>query len=150
MARKGQTTPKPPIGDVRDPNSLCRHMQRYGEWLRERQYSAATVESREIYLRYFIAWCDERGFKRPQDITKPILERYQRYLFLYRKDDGQPLSVRSQHTRIIPLRAWFKWLAKQNHILLQPGQRPGPAQAGTATAPAYPDHRRSGNGAGLA
>jgi len=32
----------------------------------------------------------------------PILERYQRHLFYYRKADGEPLSTRSQHTRIIP------------------------------------------------
>lgn len=120
MAHKGPATPKPPIGDIRDPNSLYRHMQRHLDWLRERHYAAATIDSRENYLRYFIAWCDERSLKRPQDITKPILERYQRYLFLYRKENGQPLSPQSQHTRIIPLRAWFKWLARQNHILYNP------------------------------
>ncbi|HYD61039.1 MAG TPA: site-specific tyrosine recombinase XerC [Noviherbaspirillum sp.] len=120
MPKKGQSASKQPVGDVRDPNSLWHFLQRYIAWLRERQYSAATVESREVYLRYFIAWCDERGLTRPHDITKPIIERYQRYLFLYRKEDGQPLSSRSQHTRIVPLRAWFKWLAKQNHILYNP------------------------------
>ncbi|MBV1777403.1 site-specific tyrosine recombinase XerC [Burkholderiaceae bacterium DAT-1] len=120
MGRKGERTALPPIGDVRDSNSLYNHLQRYCQWLREKNYSAATIESRELYTRYFISWCDERGLKRPHDITKPILERYQRYLFLYRKDNGEPLSARSQHTRIIPLRAWFKWLARQNHILYNP------------------------------
>ena len=43
-----------------------------------------------------------------------------RHLFLHRKRDGQPLSIRSQHTRIIPVRSWFKWLARQNHILYNP------------------------------
>lgn len=42
------------------------------------------------------------------------------YLFLYRKEDGQPLTTRSQHTRVTPLRAFFKWLARQNHILYNP------------------------------
>ena len=65
------------------------------------------------------------GLIRPQDITKPILERYQRYLFLYRKEDGQPLTTRSQHTRITPLRAFFKWLARQNHILYNPASELG-------------------------
>jgi integrase/recombinase XerD len=37
----------------------------------------ATIEARDIYIRYFLIWCDERGLARPQDITKPILERYQ-------------------------------------------------------------------------
>jgi integrase/recombinase XerD len=83
-------------------------------------YSTATVVNREEYLRYFISWCDERGLTGPTEITRPILERYQRYLFLYRKKDGQPLSNRSQSTRIVPIRAWFKWLTKNNRLLYNP------------------------------
>jgi integrase/recombinase XerD len=120
MPKKGQSTPKPVIGDVLDSNSLYHHLQRFNAWQEVRNYSAATIAGRDTYLRYFLLWCEERGLNRPQDITKPIIERYQRYLFLYRKEDGQPLTTRSQHTRITPLRAYFKWLAKQNHILYNP------------------------------
>jgi integrase/recombinase XerD len=48
------------------------------------------------------------------------LERYQRYLFLYRKTNGEPLSPRTQYSRLTPLRAFFTWLTKQNHILYNP------------------------------
>ncbi|MBB6249431.1 site-specific tyrosine recombinase XerC [Rhodanobacter sp. A1T4] len=120
MPRKGQHTPRVPIGDVRDPDSLYHTVLRFGAWQREKNYSEKTIEAREIYLRYFVTWCDARGLRRPQEITKPILERYQRYLFLHRKKDGQPLSTRSQHTRIVPVRALFKWLARYNHILYNP------------------------------
>ena len=120
MPRKGQHTPRTPIGDVRDPDSLYHARLRFGAWQREKNYSEKTIEAREIYLRYFVAWCDARGLRRPQEITKPILERYQRYLFVHRKKDGQPLSTRSQHTRIVPVRALFKWLARYNHILYNP------------------------------
>jgi integrase/recombinase XerD len=30
------------------------------------------------------------------------------------------LSIRSQHTRLTPVRAYFKWLARENHILYNP------------------------------
>jgi integrase/recombinase XerD len=120
MPKKGQAQPRLPIGDVRDPDSLYHAMQRYLAWLAERHYSPRTIESREVYLRYFVLWCDDRGLGRPQEVTRPILERYQRFLFLHRKRDGQPLTIRSQHTRIIPVRSWFKWLARQNHILYNP------------------------------
>ena len=120
MPRKGQHTPRPPIGDVHDPESLHNHMRRFSAWLREKNYSATTIASREVYLRFFIEWCDERGIKRPQDVTRPIIERYQRFIFVYRKKDGQPLSTSSQHIRITPIRAWFKWLARQNFILYNP------------------------------
>ena len=120
MPKKGSHTPLPPIGDPRDPDSLYAYLRRFLEWMRVKNYSERTTENREVYLRYFIAWCDERGLARPQDITKPIIERYQRYLFHYRKQNGEPLSIRSQHTRLTPIRAWFKWLARENHILYNP------------------------------
>lgn len=120
MPRKGQHTPRGVIGDPCDPDSLYHFMQRFLAWQREKNYAEKTIEGREVYLRYFIQWCDERGLGRPPDITKPILERYQRYLFLYRKADGEPMSTRSQHTRITPVRAFFKWLTRQNYILYNP------------------------------
>jgi integrase/recombinase XerD len=120
MPKKGQYTPPSVIGPKNDPGSLYHQMQHFLQWMREKNYSDRTVGNRETYLRYFIFWCDERGLSRPQEITRPILERYQRYMFLYRKKDGQPLSTRSQSTRITPIRAWFKWLTKTNRILYNP------------------------------
>ena len=120
MAKKGQTTAHSVIGPANDPASLYHQMQPFLQWMLEKNYSINTVANREDYLRYFISWCDERGLTRPTEITRPILERYQRYLFLYRKKDGQPLSNRSQSTRIVPIRAWFKWLTKSNRLLYNP------------------------------
>ncbi len=120
MPKKGQFTPLPVIGPKNDPGSLYHQMRPFLTWMLEKNYSERTVGNRETYLRYFILWCDERGLTHPQEITRPILERYQRYLFLYRKKDGQPLSTRSQGTRVTPIRAWFKWLTKSNRILYNP------------------------------
>jgi integrase/recombinase XerD len=120
MPRKGQTRTRSPVGDTRDPDSLYHHMLRFSAWQREKNYSERTVENREDGLRAFIAWAYERGLTRPQEITRPILERYQRHLFLYRKANGEPLSVRSQHVRTTPLKALFKWLARGNHVLYNP------------------------------
>ena len=120
MPRKGQTKAKMPIGDAADPDSLWNHLQRFSQWQREKNYAEATVENRQDALGRFIGWAYERGLTRPQEITKPILERYQRHLFLYRKKDGQPLSSRSQHARTTPVRAFFKWLTRHNHILYNP------------------------------
>lgn len=120
MPRKGQTKPRSPVGDTRDPDSLYHHMLRFSQWQREKNYSERTVENREDALRLFIGWAHERGLTRPQEISKPILERYQRHLFLYRKANGDPLSTRSQHVRTTPIRALFKWLARGNHILYNP------------------------------
>ena len=49
-----------------------------------------------------------------------MLERYQRHLFLSRKADGAPLSLKTQESLLNPLRAWFRWLARETHILYNP------------------------------
>jgi integrase/recombinase XerD len=120
MGKKGQHTPAAPIGDPSDPNTLYNWMRRFLAHQLEKHFSPRTVANRETYLRYFILWADERGLKYPQEITKPILEAYQRHLFHHRKANGQPLSVRSQHGRMIPIRAMFSWLVKNNHLLSNP------------------------------
>lgn len=120
MPRKGQARPKPPVGDVRDPDSLYHHLLRYLAYLTEKNYSPRTVGTRDEQLRYFIAWCDERGLTRPRQLDRPILERYQRYLFYYRKANGEPLSIRSQHVRTVHIRHWLRWLTKQGHLLYNP------------------------------
>jgi integrase/recombinase XerD len=88
--------------------------------LRVRGYSENTVYSRKVHLGFFVQWAYEHGLREPVEITRPVLERYQRYLFFYRKKNGEPLSFRSQHTRLVPLRVWFRWMTRQNHILHNP------------------------------
>jgi integrase/recombinase XerD len=89
-------------------------------WLRVRNYAAATVHNREVYLSLFVRWCEERELREAQEITKPILERYQRYLFFHRQSNGKPLTYRSQHGRLVAVRGFFRWLAKQNVLLSNP------------------------------
>lgn len=100
---------------------LRRLAAEFFEWMSFTHYSPATIKNRRIYLDYFFTWCEERGLRSPQEITRPIVERYQRYLFHYKKKrDGQPLSIRAQHSRLVAVRSYFKFLAKRNHILYNP------------------------------
>jgi len=108
------------LADRHDPEGLAAYVMRYLEWLRVHNYSACTVENREACLGYFVAWCLERGLGQPKEITKPILERYQRSLYHWRKRNGEPLSFRAQHTRLVPVRAFFRWLTRQNYLLCNP------------------------------
>jgi len=102
------------------PESLWAYIARFTRWQAEKAYSHHTIGNRERSLRAFAAWAGERGLVSPQEITKPILERWQRHLYLHRKADGQPLSVRSQIGHTEPLKALFKWLAKENYVLYNP------------------------------
>lgn len=118
---------KPPGGKPRaaenDPlrhNRLLRYMEDHLEWLLVSGYSAITARVRRNAIRRFIAWCDERGLDDPREITQPMLERYQRHLFYYRKTDGAPLTLGMQAQTLAPLKTWFKWLSRQHHILANP------------------------------
>jgi len=101
-------------------SGLYPYLVRFLEWFASRGYSPLTTSLRSDALRRFIRWADERGIPKPQDVTRPILERYRRHLYHYRKENGEPLSFATQQQRLIPLRAFFKWLARENHILSNP------------------------------
>jgi integrase/recombinase XerD len=103
-----------------DHNGMTPYLKQFLEWCAVMHYSDRTTLLRDINLRRFIYWCDERGIDKPQDVTKPILERYRRYVYYYRKQDGQPLSLATQSQRLQPIKAFFKWLCKENHILYNP------------------------------
>jgi integrase/recombinase XerD len=57
---------------------------------------------------------------RPSEITRPILERYQRWLFHYRRPDGRPTSFRSQAQVVMAVRSLFRYLTRQGRILTNP------------------------------
>ncbi len=112
--------PRPPEDDPLRHNRLLRYMEEHFEWMLVTGYSPDTVRGRRNAIRRFIAWCDERGLDDPREITRPMLERYQKYLFYYRKADGAPLTIGMQVQYLAPLKTWFKWLSRSHHILANP------------------------------
>jgi len=111
---------KPPIGDVSDKLGLQHLMDEHELALAVRNYAEATISQRVKYLRWFASWCLERGITRPGEVTKPVLERYQRHLYYYRTADDKPLSFRSQYAHLSHVKAWYKWLARENRVLFNP------------------------------
>jgi integrase/recombinase XerD len=109
--RKPEAAPQTPLETL---------MQAHLNSLRVRGYSEHTVKNRLVHIGFFIQWAYEHGLREPIEVTRPVLERYQRYLFFYRKKNGEPLTFRSQHARLVPLRVWFRWMTRQNHILHNP------------------------------
>jgi integrase/recombinase XerD len=95
-------------------------LEKHLDHLRLRDYSEYTIKGRRVHINFFLDWCRERGIADPVEVTRPVLESYQRHVFHYRKKDGEPLGFNGQHDRIVPLRVWFKWMARQHHILHNP------------------------------
>lgn len=96
------------------------YLQRYLEAILLKGFSKATYIRHESHVRRFVAWCDERGLDCPKSITKPMLERYRKHLYYYRKQDGGPLSFSSQQVMLSSLKGFFKWLTQENYLLYNP------------------------------
>ena len=93
------------------------------EWLRrleERAYSSKSLDMHRWALKGFLAWSSERDLEHPEQITKSILESYQRHLFRYRQKNGQPLSVTTQRNRLGAVQRLFAWLCRENHLSANP------------------------------
>ena len=97
------------------PPELKQWSDAFLDYLAIRNYSEHTVRERRYYIELFLAWVDERGVTRLDQLTKQLLESYQRYLFHYRQDNGKRLTVTAQRARLLALRSWFRWLRKQGH-----------------------------------
>ena len=105
------------LAQSHDPESVGSWLLRFMEHLRTRNYSPWTISNRERYGRHFVAWCDARGVVYPQEVTKPMLDAYQRGLFHYRNAAGEPLGFSSQAEHLVTVRQLFKWLMRQNVVL---------------------------------
>jgi len=83
-------------------------------------YAPDTLRSGGHALKLFAAWAADRAITRPSEVTRPILERYQRYIFHYRTKQDRPLGLRGQIARLSPLRSFFRYLVRHNLILHNP------------------------------
>ena len=95
-------------------------LEKHLEWLLVNNSSAMTVRSRRWLLRRFQAWCEERDILRPADVTPALLERYQRWIYYYRQEDGKPLGRSTQSGYISSVIVFFRWAKKQGHTLSNP------------------------------
>lgn len=99
---------------------LSRLLEEHIEWMQVKNYSEDTADHARYSIGDFIRWAEQRGLEHPMEVTRPILESYQRYLYYYRQKNGQPLTFRTQHSRLTPVCRWFRWLVRNHHILYNP------------------------------
>jgi integrase/recombinase XerD len=108
------------MSPVLDARGMRAWLTRWVEWLAVRRYSPRTVHTLRLHVDAFVRWCDTRGLSRPEEITRPIVERYQRYLFHYRQKNGRPFSYGTQNGKLVAVKGYFRWLARQNAIPANP------------------------------
>ena len=111
---------KPVVGDADDPEGLIAWSRRYVDDLRVKGYSERTLVTVHGNLALFAEWAFHRGITKPPELTKPIIEAYQRALYHTRKHDDRALTLSSQRVRLQKLRGFCKWLAKHDVIPFNP------------------------------
>jgi integrase/recombinase XerD len=99
---------------------LAALLEEHLQHLAVKGFSENTLDLRRVHINMFLKWSEDRGLREPVEITRPVLESYQRFLFHHRKTDGTPLSFSSQHARLSCLRVWFRWMTRKNYILHNP------------------------------
>jgi integrase/recombinase XerD len=100
--------------------TLAGEAERYLQHLAVRNYTSDTIEGRRDALKVFLHWARERDLCDPAEITKPMLESYQRHLWRYRKANGKPLGISTQRGRLGTLKDYFAWLTRRNSIPANP------------------------------
>lgn len=108
------------VGDPSDPEGLFVYLQHYLEYLGVKGYTPMGIYNVERYIRAFIRWCEPRALVRPTQIAQTDIEFYQRHLLHHRKANGEPLSIFSQRSALVPLRGFFRWLARERVIPSDP------------------------------
>jgi integrase/recombinase XerD len=118
--RATENPPRPRKIDPSSANPLHDYVKSFAQHTTATGLAASTANTRAKNLTLFVQWAHERGIRSPAEVTRPVLQRYQRHLYLCRKKDGMPLSLASQYARIGSVIVFFKWLTRQNHILSNP------------------------------
>ena len=61
-----------------DPRPMKELVDEFLEWMQVTNFSPRTIEGRQVYLRAFCAWCEERDLVYAVEITEPFLDYIQK------------------------------------------------------------------------
>jgi len=103
-----------------DPHCLIAQIEPHLGWLTARSYAESTVAERRKNLTDFCTWCEERGITRPPDLSRIVIDLYQKHVASFRKKDDTPLSFHTQSLKLLAVAAFCKWLARERLVLYNP------------------------------
>ena len=105
---------------ARDGLAAERYIRAYLDHMRALNYADQTVVFKNMALKAFIAWCTERGIARLTEVTRPMLQRYQRHLYHAQSRGGRPMSAGAQFNRLMAVKGFFRFLTRENVLLYNP------------------------------
>lgn len=108
--------------DPSSANPLHALKARFLDWTLAVGLAEQTASIRRSALDRFIRWCDANAVTMAAEITRARVEEYQRHLFRCRKSNGDPLALSTQATRLNPVRAFCRWLARERLVATDPAR----------------------------
>ncbi|MFC1600389.1 tyrosine-type recombinase/integrase [Patescibacteria group bacterium] len=99
-------------------NKLSHHLRKFLEHVEVgKNQSLKTIENYQHYLGRFLEWY---GDKKPNQISLNDIHKYRLYLNRYEDDRGRTLGTKTQNYHVIALRAFLKYLTKNDIQTLAP------------------------------
>lgn len=96
------------------------YLARFTEWMKIRAFSPRTIEGYAADVRFFLNFLhNETSNITITDIDTRTVHSYQTYIF-YTETRGKRLSVSSQHTRLVAVRTFFRFLLENDLVLFNP------------------------------
>lgn len=80
----------------------------------EKGHSNLTIRNYNHYLGRFLNWAKDNGISKPGDINLEKIKKYRLFLNRFTDKFGKPLKRQTQNYHIIALRAFLKYLAKND------------------------------------
>jgi integrase/recombinase XerD len=111
---------RPLPGNPNDPDGLHVWTSRFLKALQVKNMSRDTVTTRRLSISQFIEWADTRSITKPTQVTKPVIEAFQRFLYNRRLPSGKPLSWAAQSSTLVGIKSFFRWLTRSNVLLYNP------------------------------
>jgi len=108
------------IKPVRRRDALSTCAADFLEHEKARSFSIRTVQVHDFHIARFIDFCEERGIVSVHDVTRPVVVRFQRFLFYYRAKTGRPLSASTQAMALGAVRSMFRYFTRAAVIHANP------------------------------
>lgn len=100
---------------------IINSVEEYLHYLKSvRRYSPSTLESLGLALKFFLRFCELRRYENLTDLGRAELTRFEKYLYIYKRRNGEHLGFSSQAQRISAVRGFFRYLVRTNRILYNP------------------------------
>ena len=116
----GDTDPVAVLGTDPDLSAWAQILSAYRMAQGVRGLRPATLITTARYLTAFAHWAGARGILHPAQVTRPIMEAYQRHLYHRRTAAGRALALCTQGDQLATLRGFFRYAVRQGLTAANP------------------------------